>query len=112
MVHDLARWLPDRSIQVLHEWCSLELNTVVVDTGESPLEHDDLGEMRQRQGTSNPEASAGKPLLHSWSDGWTSSNRFRSLDKWRMRISADAAFVAKGTWCTSHTLRRACMSGS
>ncbi|HZB03017.1 MAG TPA: hypothetical protein VE737_01700 [Actinomycetota bacterium] len=32
MVHDLARWLPDRSIQVLHEWCSLELNTVVVDT--------------------------------------------------------------------------------
>ncbi len=41
---DPALWPPDRSLRVLQEWCSFELNTVVVDTGESPLEDDDLRE--------------------------------------------------------------------
>jgi hypothetical protein len=29
---------------MLKEWCSFELHTVVVDTGESPLEDDELEE--------------------------------------------------------------------
>jgi len=28
---------------VLQEWCSIELHTIVVDVGDSPLEEDDLG---------------------------------------------------------------------
>jgi hypothetical protein len=34
----------DRSLEVLYERCSFELHTVVVDTGESPLEDDELEE--------------------------------------------------------------------
>jgi len=29
---------------MLQKWCSFELHTVVVDTGESPFEYDDLEE--------------------------------------------------------------------
>ena len=35
-------WPRDRSLKKLQEWCSFELNTVVIDTGTSPLEDDDL----------------------------------------------------------------------
>lgn len=35
-------WPRDRSLKKLKEWCSFELNTVVVDTGTTPLEDDDL----------------------------------------------------------------------
>lgn len=38
---DPALWPRDRSLKKLKEWCSFELNTVVVDTGTSPLEDDD-----------------------------------------------------------------------
>jgi hypothetical protein len=41
---DPALWPPVRSLEVLQEWCSFELHTVVVDTGESPLEDADLEE--------------------------------------------------------------------
>lgn len=34
---DPALWPQDRSLTVLREWCSFELHSVVVDTGESPL---------------------------------------------------------------------------
>ena len=34
-------WPRDRSLKKLREWCDFELNTVVVDTGISPLEDDD-----------------------------------------------------------------------
>src|SRR5918994_2169838 len=34
---DPALWLRDRSLKMLREWCSLELHTVVVDTGASSL---------------------------------------------------------------------------
>lgn len=39
---DPALWPKDRSLKILQEWCSIELHTVVVDTGESALEDDDL----------------------------------------------------------------------
>jgi hypothetical protein len=39
---DPALWPRDRSLKTLQEWCSFELHTVVVDTGNSPLEDDDL----------------------------------------------------------------------
>ena len=35
-------WPRDRSLNKLKEWCSFELNSVVIDTGTSPLEDDDL----------------------------------------------------------------------
>jgi hypothetical protein len=41
---DPGLWPRDRSLEMLQEWCSFELHTVVVDTGESPLEDDDLEE--------------------------------------------------------------------
>ena len=44
MYTDPALWPPDRSLKMLKEWCSFELHTVVVDTGESSLEDDDLEE--------------------------------------------------------------------
>lgn len=37
-------WPRDRSLETLKEWCSFELHTVVVDTGESPLEDDEFEE--------------------------------------------------------------------
>ena len=39
---DPALWPQSRSLKLLREWCSFELNTVVIDTGESPLEEDEL----------------------------------------------------------------------
>jgi hypothetical protein len=39
---DPALWPKDRSLNRLQEWCSFELHTVVVDTGGSPLEDDEL----------------------------------------------------------------------
>jgi hypothetical protein len=48
--HGRALWAPvvgnlrDRSLEMLKEWSSFELHSVVVDTGESPLEDDDLDE--------------------------------------------------------------------
>jgi hypothetical protein len=39
---DPALWPRDRSLKTLQRWCSFELHTVVVDTGESPLEDDEL----------------------------------------------------------------------
>jgi len=39
-----ALWPRDRSFKMLQEWCSRELHTVVVDTGESPLEDDEFEE--------------------------------------------------------------------
>ena len=41
---DPALWPRDRSLEMLQEWCSFELHTVVVDAGESPLEDDELEE--------------------------------------------------------------------
>src|SRR6266511_4243177 len=41
---DPALWPRDRSLRMLQEWCSFELHTVVVDTGESPLEDDEFQE--------------------------------------------------------------------
>jgi hypothetical protein len=41
---DPALWPRDRSLKMLQEWCSFELHTVVVDTGASPLEDDELEE--------------------------------------------------------------------
>lgn len=35
---DPELWPRRRSLEMLQEWCSFELHTVVVDTGESPLE--------------------------------------------------------------------------
>jgi hypothetical protein len=37
---DESLWPPDRSLALFREWCTFELCTMVVDTGESPL-HDD-----------------------------------------------------------------------
>jgi hypothetical protein len=39
---DPALWPRDRSLTTLEEWCSFELHTVVVDTGEAPLEDDEF----------------------------------------------------------------------
>lgn len=39
---DPALWPKDRSLERLQEWCSIELHTVVVDTGASPLRDDEL----------------------------------------------------------------------
>ena len=39
---DPKLWPRDRSLKVLQEWRSIELHTVVVDVGDSPLEEDDL----------------------------------------------------------------------
>jgi hypothetical protein len=41
---DPALWPRDWSLEMLKQWCSVELHTVVVNTGESPLEDDDLKE--------------------------------------------------------------------
>ena len=41
---DPALWPRDRSLRMLQEWCLFELHTVVVDTGESPLEDDEFQE--------------------------------------------------------------------
>jgi hypothetical protein len=41
---DPALWPRDRSLKMLQEWCSFELHTVVVDTGDSPLEDDEFDE--------------------------------------------------------------------
>jgi hypothetical protein len=41
---DPALWPRDRSLKMLKEWCSFELHTVVVDTGESPLQDDEFEE--------------------------------------------------------------------
>ena len=41
---DPALWPRDRSLRILQELCSFELYTVVVDTGHSPLEDDELEE--------------------------------------------------------------------
>jgi len=41
---DPALWPRDRSLEMLKEWCSFELHTVVVDTGESPLRDDEFEE--------------------------------------------------------------------
>ena len=37
---DPALWPEDRSLKALRAWCTIELHTVVVDTGDSPLEDD------------------------------------------------------------------------
>ena len=37
-------WPRDRSLKLLQEWCSFELHTVVIDTGDSALENDEVGE--------------------------------------------------------------------
>jgi hypothetical protein len=37
---DPTLWPRDRSLRMLKEWCSIELHTVVVDTGDSQLEDD------------------------------------------------------------------------
>lgn len=39
---DATLWPRDRSLKKLKEWCSFELNTVVIDTGDSPLEDEVL----------------------------------------------------------------------
>ena len=39
---DRALWPRDRSLEILRQWCSFELHTVVVDAGESPLEDNEL----------------------------------------------------------------------
>ena len=41
---DPKLWPRDRSLKVLQEWCALELHTVVLDFGDSPIESDDDGE--------------------------------------------------------------------
>ena len=41
---DPALWPRDRSLTTFRRWCSFELHTVVVDTGESPLHDDDFEE--------------------------------------------------------------------
>ena len=41
---DPKLWPRDRSLRVLKEWCALELHTVVLDFGDSPIESDDDGE--------------------------------------------------------------------
>lgn len=38
---DPKTWPADRSLEVLKEWCTLELHTVVLDFGDSPIESDD-----------------------------------------------------------------------
>jgi hypothetical protein len=38
---DPALWPQNRSLKLLQEWCSFELHTVVLDTGESSLEDDE-----------------------------------------------------------------------
>ena len=39
---DPALWPQDRSLALFKKWCSIELHTVVFDTGGSPLEDDEL----------------------------------------------------------------------
>ncbi len=39
---DPALWPRDRSLEMLKEWCWFELHSVVVDTGASLLQDDDL----------------------------------------------------------------------
>lgn len=39
---DPALWPRDRSLKKLKEWCSFEFNSVVIDTGRTPLHDDDL----------------------------------------------------------------------
>jgi hypothetical protein len=41
---DPGLWPRDRSLETLKTWCSFELHTVVVDTGESPLEDEEFEE--------------------------------------------------------------------
>lgn len=39
---DSTLWPSERSLELLREWCSFEFHSVVIDTGGSPLEEDDL----------------------------------------------------------------------
>ena len=39
---DPAMWPQDRTLKTLQEWCSFDLNTVVLDFGESPIQDDEL----------------------------------------------------------------------
>lgn len=38
---DPKLWPRDRSLKLLKEWCTLELNTVVLDLDDSPIEDDE-----------------------------------------------------------------------
>ncbi len=38
---DPKLWPQDRSLKRLSEWCAFELNTVVMDFGDSPIEEDE-----------------------------------------------------------------------
>ena len=38
---DAKLWPRDRSLKLLMEWCAMELNAVVVDFGDSPIEEED-----------------------------------------------------------------------
>jgi hypothetical protein len=38
---DPKLWPEDRSLKRLKEWCRFELNTVVIDFGDSPIEQDE-----------------------------------------------------------------------
>lgn len=42
-ISDQALWPEDRSLALFHEWCTIELHTMVFDTGESPLVDDEVG---------------------------------------------------------------------
>lgn len=39
---DPKLWPRDRSLKLLRQWCSFELHTVVIDTGASAIEDDEL----------------------------------------------------------------------
>lgn len=41
---DPKLWPRDRSLKLLQEWCSFELHSVVIDTGDSALEDDEVVE--------------------------------------------------------------------
>lgn len=38
---DAKLWPRDRSLKLLKEWCAMELNTVVLDFSDSPIEEED-----------------------------------------------------------------------
>lgn len=38
---DSTLWPRDRSLETLKSWCAFELHTVVLDTGNTPIEDDD-----------------------------------------------------------------------
>lgn len=39
---DPALWPRDRSPRVLQDWCALEFHAIVIDTGDTPIEDEDL----------------------------------------------------------------------